>query len=88
MSAVVCSEEVVFREMVTLMADLDCTVPAEVVSDVVSAAADELDGQVPLGGIAGVLASIRGPAAERLPRQLLVSRPPSRFICSDQGNGE
>jgi hypothetical protein len=49
LSVVVCRKEVVDREVWTLIADLAGSVPAEVVRDVVSAAREDLDGQVPLG---------------------------------------
>ena len=91
LSAVVCTEEVVDREMGTLMADLDGTVPAQVVRDVVSAAADDLDGQVPLGALPEFLHRSAVQRLTRLPRWQLVRKPsarrrPSRFVCSKSGH--
>jgi hypothetical protein len=51
LSAVVFREEVLDREMGILLADLAGSVPAEVVRNVVSAARDDLDGQVPPGAL-------------------------------------
>ena len=46
-----CSEEIVERELGNLLIDLAGSVPAAVVREVVSAARDDLDGQVPPGAL-------------------------------------